>query len=820
MKVLKFGGSSVQTADRIKNVIEIVKADPAAKVVVCSALGGVTDQLIAVGKTAAAHHDGYRAQFADLERKHLEAGKLLVDVRYQSSVLAKVKNMLNELEELLQGIYLLRELSKRTLDHVMSFGERLSCTLITEAFKDRGLDAVYLDTRTVVRTNARFGNAVVDFELTDRLIAQRVAETKGLIVATGFIGSTEKGESTTLGRGGSDYTCSIFAAALDASEAEIWTDVDGVMTADPRKVKQAFSIDRLSYEEAMEMSHFGAKVIYPPTMLPAMKKNIPIIIRNTFNPPFQGSVIGNVKSDAFAGVPVKGISSISHISLLRLQGSGMVGEPGVSARLFNALASDQISVILITQASSEHTICFAVKPEEAGPAKRVIDKEFTTEIREGLIDEVVVEQELSIIAIVGENMRNSSGVAGRMFQAMGNNGINIVAIAQGSSELNISTVIKKEDEIKALRALHQAFFLSDTKTINAFIVGVGLVGSTLLRQMNEQREYLKQEYNLEFRVAGIANSKKRLFDLNGGINLDQWREALAKDGTEMNVQGFIHEMEQLNLANSVFVDNTASGEVSQGYEEILRNSISIVTPNKIASSSSYSRYLNLRNTAKRHGVFMLYETNVGAALPVISTLRDLINSGDRIQRIEAVLSGTLSYIFNTFSGQVRFSEVVKEAKLKGYTEPDPREDLSCKDVGRKILILARECGYGMEFEDITIKGFLPESCLAAPSVEDFFTELSRHDDYFENLRATAEQAGQRLRCIAKFEGGKAQIALESVGFDHSFYSLSGSDNIIAFTTTRYPERPLVVKGSGAGAEVTAAGVFADMIRIANYLQGD
>jgi aspartokinase/homoserine dehydrogenase 1 len=816
MKVLKFGGSSVQTAERIKNVIEIVKADPEAKVVVCSALGGVTDQLIGMGKTAAAYDDSYRAQFIELERKHLEAAKLLMDVRYQSGVLAKVKNMLNELDELLQGIYLLRELSKRTLDHVMSFGERLSCTLIAEAFKDQGLEASYLDTRAMVRTNARFGNAVVDFETTDRLIADWVGRTPGYVVATGFIGATDKGETTTLGRGGSDYTCSIFAAALQASEAEIWTDVDGVMTADPRKVKQAFSIDSLSYEEAMEMSHFGAKVIYPPTMLPAMKKNIPIIIRNTFNPPFRGSVIGHVKSQAFANVPVKGISSIGNISLLRLQGSGMVGESGVSARLFNALAQDQISVILITQASSEHTICVAVKPEEAGPAKAAVDREFANEIREGLIDPLVVEKDLSIVAIVGENMRNSSGVAGRMFQAMGNNGINVVAIAQGSSELNISTVIRREDETKALRALHQAFFLSDTKTIHAFIVGVGLVGSTLLRQMNEQRDYLRQEYNLEFRVAGLANSKKRLFDLNGGIGLDHWRDTLQKDGAEMDMQGFIREMEQLNLANSVFVDNTASPEVAQAYEHILRNSISIVTPNKIASSSSYAHYLSLRNTAKRHGVSMLYETNVGAALPVISTLRDLVNSGDKIARIEAVLSGTLSYIFNTFNAQTRFSEIVKDAKLKGYTEPDPREDLSCKDVGRKILILARECGYPMEFEDISIQGFLPESCLAAPTVEEFFVELEKYDDYFEDLRAKAEQAGKRLRCIAKFEGGKAQIALEAVGFEHSFYSLSGSDNIIAFTTARYPERPLVVKGSGAGAEVTAAGVFADMIRIANY----
>jgi bifunctional aspartokinase / homoserine dehydrogenase 1 len=816
MKVLKFGGSSVQNAERIKNVIKIVKADPEAKVVVCSALGGVTDQLIAAGKAAAAAQDNYKELFKDIERKHLDAGKALVDVRYQSAVLAKVKNMLNELEELLQGLFLLRELSKRTLDHIMSFGERLSCTLIAEAFKDQGLEAHYLDTRQVVRTNGRFGNAVVDFEVTDRLIADFVGQTPGFVVATGFIGATAQGETTTLGRGGSDYTCSIFAAALLAREAEIWTDVDGVMTADPRKVGQAFSIDRLSYEEAMEMSHFGAKVIYPPTMLPAMKKGIPILIRNTFNVPFSGSVIGSGASVVFANRPVKGITSMSHVALLRVQGSGMVGETGVSARLFGALAHDGISVILITQASSEHTICFAVKPEEAAPAKACLEKEFATLMAEGLIEPVSVESDLSIVAIVGENMRNATGVAGRMFQAMGNNGINIVAIAQGSSELNISTVIRKEDETKALRALHQAFFLSDTKVINAFIVGVGLVGSTLLRQMSEQREFLKKEYNLDFKVVAVANSKKCHFDTQG-LAPDQWREALNGSEKPMEIRAFLNEMVKLNLANAVFVDNSASPQVAAVYEEILQASISIVTPNKIASSSSYAHYTSLRNTAKKHGVNMLYETNVGAALPVISTLRDLVNSGDRIIRIEAVLSGTLSFIFNTFAANTRFSEIVKEAKLKGYTEPDPREDLSCKDVGRKILILARECGFAIEFEDIVIHGFLPESCLAAPTVEEFFDELHRHDDYFEQIRAQADTEGKRIRCIAKFEGGKAQIALEAVGFDHPFYSLSGSDNIIAFTTGRYPERPLVVKGSGAGAEVTAAGVFADMIRIANYL---
>lgn len=813
MKVLKFGGSSVQNAERIRNVVNIIKNDSEAKVVVCSAMGGITDELIATAKAAANNDTSYKSLFANIEKRHLDCVKELIDVRQQSATLAKVKAMLNELDELLNGIFLLNEMSIRALDYVMSFGERLSCTIISEAAREQGLQASYLDTTKVIKTDGRYGNAAVDFEATNPLIREYVAATPGLIIATGFIGGAPNGDTVTLGRGGSDYTCSIFAAALQASVAEIWTDVDGVMTCDPRKVPQALSIPALTYEEAMEMSHFGAKVIYPPTMVPAMKADVPIVIRNTFHTAFEGSYIG--KEAAYAGRPIKGITSISCIALLRVQGSGMVGVAGISARLFGALAAGNISVILITQASSEHSICLAVKPQEADTAKQLIEKEFAFEIRNTLLDEVIVETDLSIIAIVGKDMRRSSGVAGRMFQALGRNGINVVAIAQGSSELNISAVIGKADEVKALRALHQAFFESDTKVLNIFMAGTGLIGSTLLKQIQEQRNYLKNEYNIDFRIIGLANSRKMLLK-ETGISIENWREELENSTTASNIQSFVKQMNEINLTNSVFVDNSASAAVANTYDEILRASISIVTPNKIASSSSYEQYIRNRRLAKQHSVIMLYETNVGAGLPVISTLRDLINSGDKIIRIEAVLSGTLSYIFNTFDGSVPFSEVVKDAKQKGYTEPDPREDLSCKDVGRKILILARECGYAMEFEDITINGFLPQPCLDAPTVDEFLRVLATYDDHFEQMRRQAAEKGEKLRCIARFEGGKATISLDSVGQEHPFASLSGSDNIIAFTTARYPERPMVVKGSGAGAEVTAAGVFADLIRIANY----
>jgi aspartokinase/homoserine dehydrogenase 1 len=571
----------------------------------------------------------------------------------------------------------------------------------------------------------------------------------------------------------------------------------------------------MTYEEAMEMSHFGAKVIHPPTIQPALDKKIPLLIKNTFKPEHKGTYISKETSDQ--EYLIKGISSIDRISLLTLQGSGMVGVAGISARLFSSLSQAKINVILITQGSSEHTISFAVKPEDAIPAQQAIEETFRLEIRAKIIEKVRVENDLSVIAVIGENMRNTPGVSGRLFQALGKNGISVVATAQGSSELNISTVIHRHDLDKALNSLHQAFFLSDVKTLSVFLVGTGLIGSTLIKQIAKHRDHLKNAHSLEIVIAGIANSKKMIFD-SDGLSLQKYSDLLIKSGEKMDISSFVEKMRELNLSQSIFVDCTSDETIAEKYSEILQHSISIVTPNKVANSGSYKKYLQLRNQARKSNVRFMYETNVGAGLPVINTLNDLMSSGDRIIKIEAVLSGTLSFIFNNFLEGCSFSDIVKEAKKRGYTEPDPRVDLSGKDVARKLLILARETGYEMELKDIKINSILPASCLRAKTIDDFFKELSQNDNVFEKRRAAASSKNKVLRFIAKLEGGKALINLEEVDNKHPFYNLSGSDNIISFTTERYHDRPLVVKGPGAGAEVTAAGVFAEIISIGKYFE--
>ncbi|MBX9850926.1 MAG: bifunctional aspartate kinase/homoserine dehydrogenase I, partial [Cytophagaceae bacterium] len=617
------------------------------------------------------------------------------------------------------------------------------------------------------------------------------------------------------GRGGSDYSASIFGAALDADEIEIWTDVDGVMTADPKKVKRAFTLSGISYQEAMEMSHFGAKVIYPPTLQPAFAKKIPIWIKNTFNPEHEGTLISEkTQANDFL---IKGISSIENIALINLQGSGMVGVAGVSGRLFNTLAKNNINVILITQASSEHSICFVVDPKDAYKAKDAIEEEFSVEINSGKIDKVIIHSNLSIIAIIGENMKNTRGISGKLFSSLGKNGINVIAIAQGSSELNLSVVINTADLSKALNSLHEAFFLSDVKTLNLFVVGLGLIGGTLLKQIHKTSSYLLKEKNLKINLIGISNSKKMLIDPNA-ISLANWKDKLEQAGEKSKLSDFVTQMNNLNLQNTVFVDCTSSKDVIMHYEEILKSTISIVTPNKLANSGKYSDYQKLQSAATKHGVKFLYETNVGAGLPVINTLKDLKYSGDKILRIEGILSGTLSYIFNTFKGDKKFSDVVKEAKEKGYTEPDPRDDLNGMDVARKILILAREAEAELEFNDVDVENILPESCRKAKTVDAFFAELEKNNHVFAKRRDEADKKGKVLRFIAKYENKKATVSLESVDSTHPFYSLSGSDNMISFTTERYKERPLVIKGPGAGAEVTAAGVFAEIITISNYLK--
>ena len=815
MKILKFGGTSVENPERIKNVVKIIlnsKKENKDIAVVFSAFGGVTDQLIEMSSLACKGNEEYKQSFTKLEKRHLDAVHALMPAAKQAKVLNNVKEFLNELETLLYGVFLVKESSIKTLDTIVSLGELLSTYIISQYIEEYTA-AEFLDARLVVKTDDNFGAARVNSELTSKNIKEHFSKHKALQCITGFIGSTPNGQTTTLGRGGSDYTASLFAAALNAQEIEIWKDVDGVMTADPKKVKKAFSIASMTYEEAMELTHFGAKVIYPPTIQPAMKNNIHLRIRNSFNPDFSGTIVSNagLKND----YPIKGISSISNIALLRVEGPGMVGVAGIAMRLFGALARKSISVILITQASSEHSICIAVDSKHAMPAKKIIEDEFSLEINAGMIDEVVVESELAIVAVVGEYMRKTTGVSGRLFQVLGKNGINVVAIAQGSSELNISVVVNKSHEVKALNVIHDAFFLSGVRTVNLFLVGVGLIGGTLLKQINSHSKFLNEHYSLDVKVVSIANTKKMIFNENG-ISLTNWKEQLEA-AIPMDIGKFIKTIKSSNLSNSVFVDCTASDEIVGHYEDILKSSISIVTPNKRANSGNLEHYLKLKAAAQKGGVKFLYETNVGGGLPIISTLQDLFFSGDQILKIEAVLSGTLSYIFNNFKEDQKFSAIVKKAKELGYTEPDPRDDLNGLDFARKLLILAREAGFMLEPNDITVENIMPESCKKAASVEEFFIELQKHDNLFEQKKKEAEKAGKVLRFIGTLENGKAQISLQKVDGKHPFYSLNGSDNIISFTTARYSDRPLVIRGPGAGAEVTAAGVFADIINTANYL---
>ncbi|HLO55778.1 MAG TPA: bifunctional aspartate kinase/homoserine dehydrogenase I [Saprospiraceae bacterium] len=817
MNVLKFGGSSVANAERIKNIVSIVKPrlDAGEKLtIVFSAFGGITDLLIEMSELASHGKDKYIALFHQFKDKHAEVAKSLLSPAAYNQVSVTLDENHDTLKDLLKGIFLVREVSPRTLDYVISFGERNANYIIAEAMNENGINSAYLDARKIIKTNKDFGAAKVNFKLTDETIQQYYQEHHDKVqIVTGFIGSDVGGLTTTLGRGGSDYTAAILAGALHAEVLEIWTDVDGVLTCDPRKVKKAFTIPRLSYVEAMEMSHFGAKVIYPPTIQPALRKGIPIYIRNTFNPAFEGTLIHKEHDPSFKST-IKGISSLGNLSLIRLQGSGMMGVPGVSARLFSALGKEKINVILITQASSEHSISIAITDKETKKAIHAITEEFEKEIEDGLIDQVKAESDLCVVAIIGEQMKNVPGVAGRLFEGLGKNGINIVAIAQGSSELNISFVINKQDESKALNAIHDSFFLSDTKRIHVFMVGVGLIGGTLLKQIEEQKETLKTQNGLEITIAGLANTKKMVFAENG-IDLTNWKEALETSVDVSDSQTFVDKMIEMNLSNSIFIDNTADGKIPDLYEQVFNASISVATPNKVAASSAYDQYNRLKQLAKRNNVQFLFETNVGAGLPVISTLRNLIQSGDNIIKIEAVLSGSVSFIFNSFDGSKPFSQLVTEAKELGYTEPDPRDDLSGADVARKITILAREAGYKVETSDVVINPILPERCLNAKDVASFFEILKEEDPYFNQLLQKAKVDNGLLRFIAKAENGKISCGVEVVGTDSPFYNLGGSDNMIVFTSQRYKQRPLVVRGPGAGAEVTAAGIFAEIISAGN-----
>ncbi|MCQ2608030.1 MAG: bifunctional aspartate kinase/homoserine dehydrogenase I [Bacteroidales bacterium] len=816
MKVLKFGGTSVKNAENISKTIAIIKDNLAKEqlVVVVSALGGITNKLIECSNKAVKGDTTFTETLAEIKKAHFDTIGGLLSGDYKTDCEKHTENVLSELKDILHGIALIRELTPRSLDIVSSVGERMSAYIIAKTIAQSGIDCEFLDARTVIKTDKTFGAAKVNFEKTDKLIQDKVLNTKTLFIATGFIASTEDDETITLGRGGSDYSGAIFARAVNASILEIWTDVDGMMTADPRKVKKAYPIEHITYAEAMELSHFGAKVLEPRTVIPAMSKMIPVIIKNTFNPTAKGTLI--TKENENSQLRVQGISSIDEVSLITVQGSGMIGEAGISMRLFRAIAQESINVILITQGSSEHSITFAVLPNDAKKSQDVLSKEFEFELKAGLIDSIKVENDLSIIAAVGENMKNIPGVASKFFNALGVNGINVVAIAQGASELNISVVINEKDKIKALNSLHESFFLSMTTTLNVFVVGTGTIGGELLRQINAQHQTLIDQNKIDVKVVGISNIDGYLIDTDG-IDLANWEELVKTKGCKPDLDAYVAKIKELNLRNSVYVDNTASYAVADKYEEMLEKHISVVTPNKVANASDYARYKHIHELASQTGARFYYETNVGAGLPVISTLKDLIKSGDEIIKIEAILSGSLNFIFSNCSSTKDFATTVKEARQKGYTEPDPKIDLAGKDVARKILILSREIGCQFNLEDVAVENCLSEASQNTTTVEELWASLEKNDnEKYTKLFAEAEKEGKHLKYIATYENGKAKTEIKAVDPSHPFYNITGSDNIISFTTAHYRTQPLIVIGPGAGAAVTAAGVFADIIRIANF----
>ena len=808
MKVLKFGGSSVGSVESILSVKRIVEAQTEPVIVVVSALGGITDKLLQTSQLALTGDVAYLTSFAEIaQRHHVMIDAVIPAGAERDELISVTDGLLEELRSIFQGVYLIRDLSSKTQAAIVSYGERLSSYIVATLIKG----AQWYDSREFIKTEVKGGRSLLASELTNELVRKTWETLPQISLVPGFISTdAESGEVTNLGRGGSDYTASIIAAALDASVLEIWTDVDGFMTADPRVISSAYVIPELSYIEAMELCNFGAKVVYPPTIYPVCIKNIPIRIKNTFNPDAPGTII--TKDVAVDNRLIKGISSIKGSTLITVSGLSMVGVIGVNRRIFSVLAENGISVFMVSQASSENSTSIGVRDEDAREACRVLNEEFAKEIETGAMFRMQAEGGLATVAVVGENMKHTPGIAGKLFGTLGRSGISVIACAQGASETNISFVVDSQYLRKTLNVIHDAFFLSEYQVLNLFLCGVGTVGRSLIEQIAQQQEKLKQEHGLKLNVVGLASSKKALFSREG-ISLGNWREQLAT-APESNIQRLRDEVVGMNIFNSVFVDCTASSEVAGLYKDFLQHNINVVAANKLAASSDYENYHELKTIAQKRGVKFLFETNVGAGLPIIRTINDLIHSGDKILRIEAVLSGTLNYIFNKISADVPFSQTVRMAKAEGYSEPDPRIDLSGKDVIRKLVILAREAGYRVEQVDVDAHLFIPEQFFAG-DVEQFWHDLPSLDADFEARRSQIESEGKRWRFVAKFEDGKASVSLAEIPQGHPFYSLEGSNNIVMLTTERYREYPMLIQGYGAGASVTAAGVFADIMSIAN-----
>lgn len=809
MKVLKFGGSSVGSVEGLRNVKMITEQCTEQIIVVVSAFGGITDQLINTAQLAAKGDIAHLEAYAKIVERHNSIIDNIVPKDKLLDVKSIVNPLLEELGNIYRGVSLIRDLSDRTLDIIVSYGERLSSVIISRIIDG----AVHYDSRNFIKTEKQFDKHILNNELTQELIHATFDNNQSkVILVPGFISSNENGDITNLGRGGSDYTAAILAATLNASILEIWTDVDGFMTADPRVINNTYVIEHLSFIEAMELCNFGAKVIYPPTIYPVYHKNIPIVIKNTFNHSAPGTLISEQKPSP-EGKAIKGISSINDTCLITVSGLGMVGIIGINARIFNVLAKNGVSVFLVSQASSENNTSFAVRNADAELAVQVLSDEFAAELQSGELSEITSEPNLATVAIVGENMKHSTGIAGKLFNTLGRNGINVIACAQGASETNISFVIDLKNLRKALNVIHDSFFLSETQVLNLFIVGIGTVGRHLLQQIRQQQENLLKNKALSLKVVGISNSRKCIFDRNG-IDIDNYTALLEQAEISATPETIKDEIIKMNIFNSVFVDCTASPDIAALYYDLLSHNVNVVAANKIAASSEYANYNKLKQIARKKDVKFLFETNVGAGLPIINTINNLINSGDKIIKIEAVVSGTLNYIFNVLSKDIPLSKAIQMAKDAGYSEPDPRVDLCGKDVIRKLVILARESGYQVEQSDVKANLFIPEKYFSG-TADEFMKNITELDEEFENQRVIAEENNEQFRFVAKLENGGLEVGLKKVKFTHPFYTLEGSNNVILLNTERYNEYPMVIKGYGAGAEVTAAGVFADIISIAN-----